>query len=241
MTDYSILKDKLLNELRHDIKLNAGYERLENKIKSGKVNYADVGEFSKSLGDSVAKKLEQYVAEGVAKEELEAFANEFLTPIYRDMQGSMLNACRTVQEIMNEEAGIGLNPVDVATDESRLKHIRDRFAEAEDFEDVRFLTEKNVSRSIARSSVSDSIKANSKAHEDAGLEIVLSRSDGSGCCDWCSGQTGVFHDFDELPDGFWQIHRGCSCVIDYRVGKTKTRLNYVTNDDGSLSKITTEL
>ena len=73
--------------------------------------------------------------------------------------------------------------------------------------------------------------------EDVGLQTLIVRTDGGGCCDWCASVCGEFHSRAELPEDFWRIHRNCSCVIDYRVGKTNQKIKYKTNKDGSLDKI----
>ena len=73
------------------------------------------------------------------------------------------------------------------------------------------------------------------------MNIRISRSDGSGCCDWCARVVGTYDSFDKLPDNFWGIHRGCSCVIDYRVGKTKSKIHFDTDENGKLSKVTEEI
>lgn len=238
MTDYTILKEQLSNDLKHDIRLNTDNTRLAKKIKSGAVNYVDLGLYSKALGDVVSQKIAKYVGDGIPDEELEEFSSKLLIPTYKQMQRTTLGACKSAQLVINKAAGIGLIPVDVALDESRTIHIQERFEEAETFDEVAFLTNSNVARSISRGAVNDSIRANANAQERAGLGILLSRYDGSGCCDWCSSVTGTFTSFDSLPDGFWAIHRGCSCTIDYKVGRTQSQLKYLTDDKGRLTKVT---
>lgn len=80
------------------------------------------------------------------------------------------------------------------------------------------------------------MRENAQFQEETGMKNVISRTDGGGCCDWCASVCGTFYSIGDLPDGFWRIHRNCSCVIDYKVGKTREKIRYITNDDGSINK-----
>lgn len=237
--DYSILKQQIVDDIKEDSR--ASSQALKRLIKEEKANYQTAAEYSKVFGDSVSKSITKNIGEGIPDDELGEFASECLAPVYKQSQDTMLNACKSIQKIYNKQAGIELNPAEVKNDESRIQHIVERFDEAEKFEDVKFLTNANVARSITRGAVQDSIKSNSKMQSDAGLKIRISRSDGSGCCDWCSTVVGTFDSFDALPDGFWGIHRGCNCVIDYRVGNTKNRIHFETDEKGKLSKVTEKI
>jgi len=237
--DYSTLKQQIVEDIKNDSGASAA--ALKQLIEQESANYQTVAEYSKVLGDSVSKSILNNIADGIPDDELGMFANECLAPIYRQSQDTMLNACKNVQKLYNKQAGIELNPIDVKRDESRIQHIVDRFDEAEKYDDVKFLTNANVARSITRGAVQDSIKANSRFQSESGLNVKISRSDGSGCCAWCSSVVGTYYDFDSLPDGFWGIHRGCKCVIDYRVGNTKNKISFKTDEAGNLSKVTEEI
>lgn len=234
--DYSTLVKPICDEI---IKLSdKDFKALRKLINDKTASYQTVAEFSKVFGDTVSKCVNKYTIDGISEEELAAFASDCLAPVYKSAQNTVLNACKRVQQLYNDQAGIGLKPVDVETDESRIQHIIERFNEASNYEEVEFLTNANVARSITRGAVQDSMRRNAKFQEDSGLNIRISRSDGSGCCAWCSTVTGTYDSFEALPDDFWLIHRGCSCVIDYKVGKTHDKIKYITWENGYLEKVT---
>lgn len=232
--DYLTLKEQITNDIRQSPIANTNTKALRQMIEDGTVTYVDAAEYSKVLGDVVSKSITRYIADGIAEDELEAFAEECLAPVYRSSQDTMLSACKNVQRVLNRQNNIGLNPVEVERDEDRIQHIIDRFKSGETFEDLEFLTNANVAKAITRSAVNDSMKANASFHADAGLKETISRSDGSGCCDWCAGLVGDYSSYDVLPSDFWAVHRGCSCIINYLGDK----VSYKTNADGSLTKIT---
>ena len=188
-------------------------------------------DFSKSLGSAVGASFRKNV-DDVPAEELGAFGKEVVAQVYSQEQKTMLSVCSKVQKQINKDAGLEINPVEVKQDVLRIQHIVQRFEEASSFDEVSFLVGENVAQSIARSAVNDSMGDNIDFQEDAGLQTLIVRTDGGGCCDWCASVCGEFHSRAELPEDFWRIHRNCSCVIDYRVGKTNQKIKYKTNKDG---------
>lgn len=236
--DYLTLRLQIASDIQKDIQLNTNLKMLRQKINAGTVIQKDLEDFSKIFGDSVSKYIKNYTSDGVESEFLSEFSNECLTPLYRQAQNTMLNVSKSAQEVKNKQSGIGMKAVDVKNDESRLVHINERFKEATSFDEVAFLTDSNVSRSVTRGAINDSLRANASAQSDAGLEILISRSDGGGCCDWCASMVGTYRSFDELPDNFWGVHRGCGCTIDYKVGRTSSKLSFKTREDGTMTKIT---
>lgn len=238
--DYSTLKLQIIDGIKQSPIAITNARALNQMIANGTANYTTVADYSKVLGDVASKSISRNITEDI-ESELEEFAVECLAPVYRQCQNTMLSACKNVQRIYNARAGIELNPVDVPRDESRIAHIIERFSGEETFDTLKFLTGADVARSITRGAVTDSIRANSKFQSEAGLKVLISRSDGSGCCDWCAGLVGTYDSFDKLPSDFWGIHRGCSCVIDYRVGKTKDRITFQTDKTGKISKATEKI
>lgn len=241
MADYLTLQQQITSDIKQDPKAIYNGKMLKQKIQNKTATYEDAASYSKVLGDCASKSIRSNIGEEIADAELGQFAEECLTPVYRQCQNTMLGICSNIQSVYNENADINLNPVNVRRDESRLEHIVDRFNEAESYKSVEFLTNANVARSITRGAVTDSLEQNARFHEEVGNSILISRSDGSGCCDWCASVCGTFTSFEALPDGFWGIHRGCSCVIDYKVGKTKSRISFKTDESGKISKETEEI
>lgn len=239
--DYSILRQQILNDIKNDPIAKGNSKALGYMIQNNAATYQTAADYSKILGDVVSKNINNNIPDGIPDNELAEFADECLVPIYKQSQDTMLNACKNIQQIYNNQAEIGLKPVDVKRDDSRTQNISKRFSEAEKYDDVSFLTNENVSRSITRGAVQDSIRENSKMQSDAGLKIRLSRSDGSGCCQWCSGLVGDYDSFEKLPADFWKIHRNCNCVIDYNVGKKNERIKFTNGKDSDLEKVTEEI
>lgn len=234
--DYSEIRDLIIKEIQTDKQLLTSFLAINKMIEDKTATYTALAEFSKVLGDRVGQNIIKNIIEDIPEGELTEFAEKCLAPIYKDMETTMLMLCNNVQFMQNAKAKIGLAPVNVQLDESRINNAVRRFAEAVDFASVKFLANSNTAKSIARNVVNESIKQNSEFQEKAGLNVLLSRSDNGGCCKWCKTVTGTFTSFEDLPVGFWAIHNGCGCTIDYKVGKTKSRLKFSTNENGKLKK-----
>lgn len=236
--DYLTLKQQVLNEIKNDNSIKIQLSNLQKKINAGTATYQDVTILSKRLGGVTASKLKANSID-INAESLGAYADEVLLPIYSAMQSTSIVASKQVQRIYNKKAGFGLEPAEVSTDVSRLKHIAKRFKEASDFEDVSFLIGQDVAENIARGAVIDSLKANAEQFEDAGIETYVTR-DGVGCCEWCESMTGVY-EVSNVNDDFWRVHKNCTCTFEYKTRNKRTRITYSTSDDGKLTKNTTKL
>lgn len=228
---YSVSITKILDEVGKDPQVKKAMDEWNNRRTS--VTYEQAQQFSKILGSATAKVLEP-VAENMTAAGIKS--------LYTRVTNVLERYCDDVVKNMNNKAKVKYmadvtNNVKEEVD-NMLEHLATRIREAEDFETVRFLTEENAARSITRKTVTSHMQYTSRSQQRAGLNIKIVRDEGSGCCDYCAGLTGTYTSFDDLPSDFWSVHRGCTCVFHYNVGKTSESIRFETNDDGSLSKIT---
>lgn len=234
--DYLTLKKQISSDIANDKQLNYIVKQLRYKLNNNTATYRDVVEFSKHLGNVTSSCIEKY---GIPEEMAGTYAEEVITPIFRQMQKTSISASKMVQQLLNDTNGIGLLPAEVATDESRLIHIVERFKEASDIKDVSFLVGADVAENIARSAVTDSLRANAKLLDDAGFESYVTRS-GSGCCAWCDSMLGTYP-INDVPKDFWRVHKSCTCSFDYKCKGKHSRITFSTSDDGIISKNTEDL
>lgn len=233
--DYSILKQQILNDIKNDASVKNAVNQFRTKILDKTATYDDAVKFSKTLGNITSSHLTANSIE-VSDDTLAEYANELLAPVYRSMQNTALGASKEVQKLFNAKAQLGLNPVEVKNDEERITHIVARYRDAEKFEEVAFLTGKGVAENIARGAVTDTLRANAKAYNDAGFEAYVTRS-GSGCCAWCDSMLGTYP-VNNVPNDFWRVHKSCTCSFDYKVNNKRTKVTFSTNEQGKLVKNT---
>lgn len=225
-----------MNDLSSDRNVQTNVSLLNKKLKSGNATFTDVSKLAESLAKPTAKGL----LANVPETEFAEYAEQIVAPIYTATQKTVLNAGKKVQKQMLRKAKLGIEPVDVETDLSRVKHIVERFKEAESVDTVSFLLEEYVAENVLKSAVTDTIKENAQRLSNMGFETYVTRSDGAGCCDWCASMVGTY-ELNNLPDDFWRVHKGCSCTFEYKSKDTHDKISFSTNEKGQLTKETTNL
>lgn len=227
---YSESVTRILNEISKNKSVYVAIKNLNANKNS--VTYVDAQSLSKIIGTATAEALKPYAEELSAKE---------ISIIYSKVSDVVMTYCETATQNLNSKAKIKYKQ-DITNDvksevESMLDHLRTRINEAETFDTVRFLTEENAARSITRKVTTSHMQYTSRSHQRAGLSTKIVRDEGSGCCDYCSGLAGTYTSFDDLPDNFWSVHRGCTCVFHYSVGRTQESIRFDTDKEGKMSKV----
>lgn len=239
MMDYSILRQELTEEIKSNPQARAAVEKMRNAIINKSATFKDVYQLADVLGDVTGKELEKSIA-SLGEEELAELAEQLINPVYRDMQNTVLSAGRSTQKVFNEVNGLGLNPAEVLSDESRLTNIGNRFREATKLDEVKFLAKPYVAKNIAKGAATDTVRKNADNLNRAGIKTVYVRDDGAGCCDWCSTMVGTYTQ-DNVPKDFWRVHKGCKCTFEYKTSGTHTKIKYGTDKDGKLRKETEDI
>lgn len=197
------------------------------------LGYGNAESFSKVVGSAVAKHLQ------TSDEQLNP---EEIAQVYRQISDLVIKYCDDVAKSISEKANIGFVPAVKANVEKdvgdMLKNLVDKMHSADDFEDVKFLTNENSARSITRKSTTSHMKYTARGQQRAGVKVLISRTGGSKCCDFCASLTGTFTRLEDLPENFWSVHRNCTCSFHYNVGKTNETISFASKEDGSISKET---
>lgn len=242
VSDLSILRSEAVKKIRNDPRIKAETEAIKKLIADGAVRNPDVIAYAAKVGKISGSILESEMAQLAEYDVISDIGSEFLAPIYRAGQIDMNTVAKIAQKQFNQSMGIGLKPADVPTDESRIRHIEERYEKAKSLDEVKFLAGSDVSENIYKSQVIKSIQTNAEQHSKAGFDVYVTRSDGSGCCDWCSGLVGTYK-LEKAPRDIWAAHKGCSCSIDYKSERTgtHTRISFKTDSSGNISKNVTDL
>lgn len=203
--------------------------------KSHKTNSTveDVEKFSKVLGTATSKYLKP-IAETLEPQEIK--------DIYSHVSDVVIKYANDSVESLTANAGLRFVPdvrIDVKKDiNDMLDNLVMRLIDRDSWEDVKFLVEENVARSITRKTATSHLRYTGKKQQDAGMKVLISRDEGGGCCEWCATMAGTYTSFDDLPSDFWRVHRNCSCVFHYKVGRTQEKISFDTDTKGNMWKIT---
>lgn len=238
MEDYSTLASLALKQIKSSPGLLKEFQSLALKNKKGTIRYKDALSFSEKLGTEASKIIARLIEDGSTLE-LEAFAEQFIAPVYTSLQNTTIAVSKNVQQTLNEQNGLALNVADVKSDKSRIRHIVARYREAESFDTVSFLLGEDVIQNITRSAVDDNLKGNADLQSNAGFDVTITRSDGSGCCDWCASKVGTYKRGEE-PKDFWAVHKNCSCSFEYssKMRGLYNKITFSTDSTGKMAKNT---
>lgn len=143
-------------------------------------------------------------------------AEKTVVPMLETLFSDVSSICEVAQMAVNAEAEIGLRAVKPQLNSDRVYGIVNRLTDAEQFSDIAWILDAPVVN-FAENVVDDSVRTNVLFHERSGLETTITRTmHGNHRCEWCAEKAGVFHGYNELPDGFFQRHDRCYCEITFK-------------------------
>ena len=126
------------------------------------------------------------------------------------------DAAATVQQQLNEAAGLGLLAQHAELDEARIDGLLNKVCATEHYEDAVWLLDEPV-RTFSRMAVDDTLKANVQFQGRAGLHPRVVRRTTGSCCEWCSRLAGTY-DYPHVPADVYRRHERCHCKVEYDPG-----------------------
>lgn len=188
---------------------------LKKRIDAGRGNYAVASEYAGRIGDILAKTIKEYADDAtVGALDIDALIPQSLGLDHDIVAG----ACATVQTKLNKAAGLGIKPQAPEFNSSRAYGIVEELKKLGDYDELTpgFYDQlANFSQNV----VDESIQANAKVMNGAGVKSYVIRIAEANCCDWCAEQAGKYDYFEVNDTGndVWRRHLGCRCTIDYVV------------------------
>lgn len=219
---------------------NKTIEGIYRNIRQGRATYADASLFSQEVGTMLSEVLQKV-----------DLANVDINDLVWNVLGNALNqnislsnlVCESVQSILNEAAGVGLNPVFPAFDIERVRGLQKAASEAKDADALFALLNEPVITNVM-SNVDDWVKTNADFQANAGLDPIIVRtwsgsypSHDTKHTDWCKRLAGTWEYGDE-PQGVYRRHTGCKCVVEYFPNKkAKGRITALTKGEKDTQKV----
>ena len=154
------------------------------------------------------------------------------------MQQPMLRASRDIDKVasaiqteINENAGLGINPIVPEINQDQIDGIITGICNAESYDagkDVLFDQVEN----FMEGHVDDFVRENADFQYQAGLDPKVIRTAAGKCCKWCSNLAGTYkyEDVSGRGDDVWRRHRNCHCVIEYDPGQKGGKRKTVSGD-----------
>ena len=205
-------------------KVTKEYSRLHKPPRDIKT-FAEAQEYSGKAGKALAKALGN-TFDDMDEDEIAELLKAVLKRPFRDSAA----ATALAQKAQLEVAGLGINALRADYDESKAVALaQELFGKEVSME----LVENLLSRETLRA-YDETIRKNVEANNNMGLRTHITRTYGdvglhagtpyAEDCQWCLSRCGEWFDYSEAYNsGAFERHPGCTCEIEYKVGKTHTR------------------
>ena len=127
-----------------------------------------------------------------------------------------------VQRNLNQQAGLGLRPVEPEFDVSRAYDLAEKYVSYEKWNDARWTLEEPV-ENFMQSVPDDSIRRNADFQWRSGMSPKIIRRAEPGACKWCRALAGTYDyaQVRETGSDVYRRHENCRCVVEYDPGDGK--------------------
>lgn len=221
-------------QFEENIENNRRIKELLTLLETGKATYKEANEYAVLVGDSLARAYNSVLSSSVLPDGRMYYniANAVVRPTLERDHSIIVDFAGTVQKLLNEKAGIGLNAIFPKVDQNRIQGILDRLAEAEDYDLISWILGEPV-RNFSQNVVDETIKENAAFQFNSGMAPVIIRTaeaPGTGSvkrgnkvykyqvpCKWCKALEGVYEyaDVSGRGEDVFRRHEGCRCIIEY--------------------------
>lgn len=215
------LLNRILEELRENIKENESIKKFNELTDAGTVNYETVNYAAKDVGKILAHAYQNNLNSNVLPDG-RMYYNIAKRVVLRTMEESysvVADMAETAQEILNKNAGIGIKAIRPELNQNRIDGIVERISKEAFFDDIKWILDAPV-RCFAQSIVDDAIKANSEFQGKAGLKPKIIRKSSGKCCEWCQKLAGIYS-YPDVPRDVFRRHDNCDCTVEYDPGEGK--------------------
>ena len=219
---------------------NKTVEAVFKRIRQGRATYGDASIFAEEIGKILADVFKGIDLDGVDLNDL-AF-NVLGNAMRQNISLSNLT-CESVQSLLNEAAGVGLNPVTPALKIDKIRDLQNLVANAESKDALLVMLNEPVITNVM-SNVDDWVRTNAEFQGNAGLDPIIVRtwsgsypSHDTKHTDWCKDLAGTWEYGDE-PRDVYRRHNGCRCRVEYFPNKkAKGRIAALSKGEKDTEKV----
>lgn len=211
------LLETLRTRFSEKIAVNPKIRALAKKIKAGDATYVDAEDYAYLIGNALSEVFMDNLSSAVLPDGRMYFniAQRVLQPLLEEDHAIVSEAAAMVQTFLNQKANIGIKAQTVPVDEDRVYGIVNKVAEAESFDDVKWVLDAPVVN-FSMNVVDETLRANVDFQGRSGLTPKVIRKSERKCCKWCSDLVGVY-DYP-VDREVYRRHERCRCTVDYDPG-----------------------
>ena len=226
MTKYE--KKKLVEQISSSFYNSVrGNSKIQRIITDGASTSEEVAWLAKLLGAYLRSAVAQNftdveLLEGEAMSEL---AKEILEPLMKYSYTLISKANMNVVAIFNEQNSISITPKLPDFPKARFDQIVSAAGEEGKLRETILRRISVVPETVVTNMRDQNTRAVAKTYSSAGFETYIKRSDGAGCCNWCSKLVGKFEYPENTPKDVFRRHDNCNCIVTYVCGKMRQNVH----------------
>ena len=217
------LLETLRTRFSEKIAVNPKIRALAKKIKAGDATYVDAEDYAYLIGNALSEVFMDNLSSAVLPDGRMYYniAQRVLQPLLEEDHAIVSDAAAMVQTFLNQKANIGIKAQTVPVDEDRIYGIVNKVAEAESFDDVKWVLDAPVVN-FSMNVVDEVLRANVDFQGKSYLTPKVIRRSERKCCKWCSDLDGVY-DYPFIPEDVYRRHERCRCTVEYDPADGKRR------------------
>lgn len=213
-----------------------GAQIVEARLKKGIATYADAEDMSRQIGKALTTALKENLPDALTDGWLyRAVAEVVLEQPMKAAGTDVAKIAAVIQREMNEEAGLGMNPIVPEMNQDQIDGIITGICNADSYEAGKNVMFNQVENCL-EGYVDDFVRENADFQYKAGLSPTIERKVSGKCCDWCERLAGSYP-YGEVSDrgnDVFRRHRNCHCLILYNPGDgSRRRQNVHTREFGT--------
>ena len=213
----------------HSVDQDLKIKKFLRCVQDGTASFKDVAVYAQRLGGHASGALIKNITADVlpggkmTQDIAEATVRRLLIQNYE----LTTDAAVSVQKIIDEARGLGINAVKGKRPDGRIKAlINSMCADDADFKKVQSLMGEpviNVTQSVVDTFVNTNVEWSYKAGmspkiireaEPASIRIRPNKQPYEVPCEWCASLAGKY-DYDSAPKKIFQRHEGCRCTVTF--------------------------
>lgn len=217
------LYDKIKADFDSRVSGDAEIQLILKRIEEGTATARDTQYYAIRIGKHAADAFKENISSEVLPDGKMYYniAERTVVPQLMENYEMVEGVAEAVQQQLNAEAGIGLNPVHVDVNQSRIDGIINRITAADVYDTVAWMLVEPV-RNFTQSVADDFVRENVAFQSKAGLSPKITREVYGNCCAWCAALAGTY-EYKKEPKDFYRKHEYCRCLIIYDPGNGKVQ------------------
>jgi hypothetical protein len=234
--DIEKLLNQILRKYGQGVADSKKLAQVMKAIESRRATYRDAEKYASELGRILTDALQEYLPGALTDGRLyRAFADVLIKTPAKRAGADLADVTASIQNLLNEEAGIGLKAIVPKLNEDQLTGIITEIVNADSYE-AGLKTLVQQVENLLDGYVDDFVHDNADFQHEAGLTLFVERiTTGSKPCEWCQklakNSPYSYEAVADKSNDVWKRHLDCKCLIIYdpRGSKRRTVYNGVTS------------